>query len=402
MNMLKKWKPKIKLKKPYFIFVVFLLFSANIFSQKTLQLQTVIDSSLVNNPSVKAANATIQQQQHLVKSAINLPSPEILLQNPTGNFYTIGAQQSFDFPTVYSSQKKVQKENVKLAEIAKTRSSADLKYQISILYSELRFEQQSLQLLQQQDSIYSVIAINADRSFKAGTIDYIQSSFAKLQAGQVKTNLFVAQANYNSILQSIKTISGIKADFLADTNEVETLLKTDATIDQNTNLLFAKQEIIISEKRLKLERQKLLPGFNIGFINAGEKDTPFKNQLFAGLRIPLWFWQYKGNINAAKSQIEVSKFNSQNEILKTTVELQSAQSKNAAYKKALDFYKSDASKLASSLIDASNRFYKSGNYSVTEYLRNLNDAANIQKNYLELQKNYNQTIIYIQYLTGNL
>ena len=402
MNILKNCKPMIKLKKPHLSFVIFLLLSANVYSQKIFQLQTVIDSSLVNNPSVKAANAAVQQQQHLVKSAINLPSPEILLQNPTGNFYTIGAQQSFDFPTVYSSQKKVQKENVKLAEIAKTRSSADLKYQISILYSELLFEQQSLQLLQQQDSIYSVIAINADRSFKAGTIDYIQSSFAKLQAGQVKTNLFVAQANYNSILQSIKTISGIKADFLADTNEVETLLKTDATIDQNTNLLFAKQEIIISEKRLKLERQKLLPGFNIGFINAGEKDTPFKNQLFAGLRIPLWFWQYKGNINAAKSQIEVSKFNSQNEILKTTVELQSAQSKNAAYKKALDFYKSDASKLASSLIDASNRFYKSGNYSVTEYLRNLNDAANIQKNYLELQKNYNQTIIYIQYLTGNL
>ena len=402
MHIVKNWKSKIKLKKPHFIFVVALLFSANVFSQKTLQLQTIIDSSLVNNPSVKAANATVQQQQHLVKSAINMPPPEILLQNPTGNFYTFGAQQSFDFPTVYSSQRNIQKENVKLAEIAKTRSLADLKYQINILYSELGFEQQSLQLLQQQDSIYSVIAINADRSFKAGTIDYIQSSFAKLQAGQVKTNLFVAQANYNSILQSIKIISGIKSDFLAATNDTETLLKIDASIDQNKNVLFAKQQITISEKRLKLERQKLLPGFNIGFINAGDKDTPFKNQLFAGLRIPLWFWQYKGNINAAKSQIEVSNFNSQNEILRTNNELQSAQSKNVAYKKALDFYKSDGSKLALSLIDASNRFYKSGNYSVTEYLRNLNDAANIQKNYLELQKNYNQTIIYIQYLTGNL
>lgn len=402
MNIVKNWKSKTLLKKLNLFLVAFLLLSINVFSQKTLPLQTVIDSSLVNNPSIKAANATVRQQQHLVKSAINLPSPEILLQNPTGNFYTIGAQQSFDFPTVYSSQRKIQKENVKLAEIAKNRNVADLKYQISILYSELRFEQQSVQLLQQQDSIYSVIATNADRSFKAGTIDYIQSSFAKLQAGQVKTNLYVAQANYNSILQSIKTISGIKSDFLTDNKETETLFKTEANIDQNTNLLFAKQEIIISEKRLKLERQKLLPGFNIGFINAGEKNTPFSNQLFAGLRIPLWFWQYKGNINAAKSQIEVSKFNSQNEILRTTTEFQSAQSKNVAYKKALDFYKSDASKLATSLIDASNRFYKSGNYSVTEYLRNLNDAADIQKNYLEIQKNYNQSIIYIQYLTGNL
>lgn len=402
MNIFKNWISISMLLRKEIVFIAMLLLSINGFSQKMLPIQTVIDSSLVNNPSIKAANATIQQQQHLVKSAINLPSPEILLQNPTGNFYTLGAQQSFDFPTVYGSQRRIQKENVKLAEIAKNRNVADLKYQISILYSELRFEQKSVQLLQQQDSIYSIIATNADRSFKAGTIDYIQSSFAKLQAGQVKTNLYVAQANYTSILQSIKTISGIKSDFLTDDKDNETLLKTEASIDQNNNLLFAKQEIIISEKRLQLERQKLLPGFNVGFINAGEKDTPFKNQLFAGLRIPLWFWQYKGNINAAKSYVEVTKFNSQNEILRTTTELQSAQSKNLAYKKAIDFYKSDASKLATSLIDASNRFYKSGNYSVTEYLRNLNDAADIQKNYLEIQKNYNQSIIYIQYLTGNL
>jgi outer membrane protein TolC len=402
MNVFINWISKALLKKKHFIFISFLLLSANVYCQTTLPLQNVIDSSLVNNPSIKGANATVRQQQHLVKSAISLPSPEILLQNPTGNFYTIGAQQSFDFPTVYSSQRNIQKENVKLAELGKNRSLADLKYQISILYFELRFEQESLQLLQRQDSIYSVIAINADRSFNAGTIDYIQSSFAKLQAGQVKTNLYVAQANFNSILQSIKTISGIKSDFSTESKETATLLKAAITIDQNTNLLFAKQQITISEKRLKLERQKILPGFNVGFINAGDKDTSFKNQLFAGLRIPLWFWQYKGNINAAKSQIEVSKFNSENEILKTTTELESAQSKNIAYKKALDFYKSDASKLALSLIDASNRFYKSGNYSVTEYLRNLNDAASIQKNYLEIQKNYNQSTIYIQYLIGNL
>ena len=54
--------------------------------EKTFSLQTIIDSSLVNNPSIRATNATVQQQQHLMKSAINLPTPEILLQNLTGTF----------------------------------------------------------------------------------------------------------------------------------------------------------------------------------------------------------------------------------------------------------------------------------------------------------------------------
>ena len=121
MILFKNWKSKSLSKKQQLTFIALLLLSANAYSQNVVSLRTIIDSSLVNNPSIKAANASVKQQQHLVKSAMNLPSPEILLQNPTGTFYTVGAQQSFDFPTVYGSQRKIQKENVKLAEISKNR-----------------------------------------------------------------------------------------------------------------------------------------------------------------------------------------------------------------------------------------------------------------------------------------
>ena len=401
MNIFRNWKSKPVLNAQILAIISFFTLSNIVFCQTTISLQTIIDSALVYNPMIKASDSRVQQQQHLINSAINLPSPEVLMQNPTGTFYTFGVSQSFDFPTVYISQRNIQKENVKLAEMSQNRDVSDLKYQLSVLYWELHFEQQFLLRLEQQDSIYGVIAQNAQRSFEAGTIDYIQASFANLQAVQVKTNLYETQANYSSLLQKIKFISGIKTDFITENNSNKLFINS-IDINQNNSLLLANQELVISQKSLKLEQQKLLPGFTFGFLNQGEKNTAFRNQFFAGVKIPLWIWQYKGNLSAAKSQIEISEYNSENQILTITIELERAQLIKEAYKKAIDYYELDGSKRAESLIDAANRFYKSGNYSVTEYLRNLNDAADIKRIYLENLKKYNQSLIYIQYLTGNL
>ena len=165
---------------------------------------------------------------------------------------------------------------------------------------------------------------------------------------------------------------------------------------------YAKQQIAINEKRLQLERQKTLPGFTVAYLNQAEKTTPFQNRFYAGLRIPLWFWQYRGNIDAAKNQVEASKYNADANKLKLTAEMQSSYTKFMAYQQALDFYKSDILEQATALINASNRFFTSGNTSYTDFLRNLNDATEIQKNYWETVKNYNQTLTYIHYLTGKL
>lgn len=386
------------------LFSVFMA-GAEASAQDIISLTTVIDSSIRNSPAVKSSNAAVSQQQHLLKSAINLPSPEILLQNPTGHFYTIGVQQIFDFPTVYGAQRKIQKENIKLAETATKYTLMDVKYQLHILYSELQYQFQLMKLWQKQDSSYSKISENADRAFKAGTIDFIQSSFANVQAGQIRTNYNLSKANFYGTMQQIKTLSGIQVDFTPDSLTSIGILAigtTDTSISHNYSLLYDQQQIAINEKRVQLEKQKALPGFTVAFLNQGEKNTIFQNRFYAGLRIPLWFWQYNGNIKAAKVQVEVSKYDAAANKLQLTGEMQAAYVKYIAYSEALVLYNSNILRNANALTNALDRFYTSGNYSYTDYLRNLNDANEVKKTYWETLKNYNQTLIYIQYLNGTL
>ncbi len=380
--------------------------SANLSAQQVMSIKTVVDSSIHNSPALKRSNAVVSQQQHLLKSAVNLPNPEILLQNPTGHFYTVGVQQIFDFPTVYGAQRKIQKENIKLAETATKYTLMDVKYQVHVLYSELQYQYQLMKLWQKQDSAYRMISENADRAFKAGAIDFLQSSIARVQSGQIRTNYNLAMANYQGTMQQLKTLSGIAFDFIPDSltaiGNLISISTTDTSVSNNYSLLYDQQQIAINERKVNLEKQKALPGFTIAFLNQGEKSTIPQNRFYAGLRIPLWFWQYKGNIAAAKSQVEASKYQAEADKMQLAGEMQAAYMKYIAYSEALLFYHSDILQGANAMTSASNRFYTSGNTTYSDYLRNLNDANDVRKNYWETMKNHNQALIYILYLNGTL
>lgn len=376
-----------------------------IYAQQVMPLKTIVDSALKYSPALKSSQAVVSQQQHLLRSAVNLPNPEILLQNPTGHFYTLGIQQTFDFPTVYGAQRKIQKENIKLAESGAKLTGMDVRYQVHILYSELQYQYELMKLWQLQDSFFHKIADNAGRAFKAGSIDFVQASFARVQAGQVRTSYNLAKASYTGILLQLKTISGIPEDFIPDSlTTISSFLvsPSDTSIANNYSLIYSRQQIEINEKRVQLEKQKTLPGFTVAYLNQGEKNTIFQNRFYAGLRIPLWFWQYKGNIEAAKKQVEASKYNADANLLQLSSEMQAAYGRYMAYAGALLYYSSDILNEAAALTKASDRFYASGNTSYRDYLGNLNEANEVRKSYLETLKNHNQALIYILYLNGTL
>ena len=83
-----------------------------VFSQSVITVEEAVAKAIKTNRNVQAASQKIIQQKQLVKSAINLPNPEFFWESPTGNFYTGSITQSFEFPSVYSNQHRLQKQQV--------------------------------------------------------------------------------------------------------------------------------------------------------------------------------------------------------------------------------------------------------------------------------------------------
>jgi outer membrane protein, heavy metal efflux system len=121
----------------------------------------------------------------------------------------------------------------------------------------------------------------------------------------------------------------------------------------------------------------------------------------AGITVPLWFWQYSGNIRAAKLGVQIA----HQQYLARQQELSAEllQARNDLFKSlsVLQYYESTALLQAQTIIAASQRYFQSGETEYTMHLRTMGDAYAIQRAHLDAIRDYNMAAIRLNYLNGN-
>ena len=389
------------------IVLIGLLLIANAYSQKIISEIDAVSMAVKNSRNISAAGLSVLQQKQLLKSSINLPNPEVFIESPTGNFYTCSITQSTEFPTVYSRQYQLQKQRIILAEKERGLTENEVKFQVKQLYLLLQYTSAQQQQLYVQDTVYERISKAAGRQFDAGQIDYLQKIFAETQYGEIHNQYLQAQLTISSLQSQFQYLTGLQETFVV--MPLNTSLVIDFTITNDSSVFTANPSIqifnqaeLIAQKNIELQKAKTLPGLAFGYFNQGEKSTPIFNRFRFGLTVPLWFGQYKSNINAAKTEWEINKQKTTGLTQQLFVQLIQAQNELAIYTQSLKYYQTIGIKKANEIITTARRFFDSGEKDYINYLRNINDAYSIQLKYLEANKNYNQSILSIKYLTGTL
>jgi outer membrane protein TolC len=376
------------------------------FCQKQISEADAVIMAVKNSKNISASDLVIKQQKQLLKSSINLPNPEVFAESPTGKFYTASITQSIEFPSVYGKQYQLQKQRIGLAEKEKGVTEAEIKYQVKQLYLLLQYSDTLQKRLYIQDTAYERIAISAIRQFDAGQIDYLQKVFTETQYGEIHNQYLQSQINASSLQSQLQFLTGLQEPFRAVhlTNLLSdiAMLQDSAALSSNPSIQLYKQTQIISQKNIELQKNKALPGLAFGYFNQGERSTPIGNRFRFGITVPLWFWQYKGNINAAKTELEINQQKTNGLQQQLSIELIQAQNNFAINEQSLKYYQTTGIKKANEIINTAKRFFESGETDYINYLRNINDAYSLQLKYLEAIKNYNQSILSIKYLTGTL
>lgn len=384
-----------------------ILAASGLKAQTLLTENDAVVKALKNSKNASAALLSIQQQRQLLKSAINLPNPELTWQSPSGLFYTGGVSQSLEFPTVYAKQYQLQKQQAGLAETQKVLTDVQVSYQVRTLYLNIQYNDSLKNQLYIQDTIYSKLASSAQRQFDAGQIDYLQKTFAETQYGEINNQFEQAKLSYSSLINQLKFITGLTDSITIEPLKVYLLNGSlefyggdTSLLSKNAELLISKQTEAISQKSLELQRNKVLPGLVFGYLNQSDRNTSIKQRFQFGLTIPLWFWQYKGHINAARTELAVTQQRTAGLQQQLQVQLIQLQNELAVNTQSLTYYQNTGLRKSNEIITTSKRFLSSGETDYINYLRNINDAYVIKQKYLEALKNVNQNIITINYLTG--
>ncbi len=380
---------------------VFLGLSSSLFGQGITTPEAAIRAALQNHPLAHAAAFDAQAKKYAEKSALNIPNPEVSAESPTGDFYTIGVSQAFEFPTVYTRQKQVAKAETSLAKTGQLVQENDLRYRVRTFFLDAQVAVFQSQQWAQRDSFYQAIATTANRQFSAGEIDFLQKTLMENEAGKVRLERLGMDIKAASAQQQLATFSGLsdlgtlpplQAD-TAGTNAIQGFA-------ENPSLRYAQQNEQVATAQISLAKSRVLPNLSLGYMNQAARNSPIDYRFRASIGIPLWAGQYQGGINAAKAESQAAQARSEAESQALALQQQRSRVDARMALSQVQYYEKEALPRSQALIAAALRMREAGQIDYLALLRILDEAYAVQREYATQLHAFNTARIQLQYLAG--
>ena len=387
--------------------LLLLLVTASGFSQTRLHLDDLMALSLKNNKGIQAGSLMVDQAETLKGTAFHFDKTDVFYRFDENNLalngdplHVFGAQQQFEFPTVYGAKNTLQKANFNLQKSAYEIQQKQLFKTLSAAYYDYQIGNQKAKLYKTLDSVYSQFAHAANRRFELGETNYLEKVTAQAKLRQI-TN------TYSKIQQEITTsyaeiVSLVQAGDSLDIalEKPEKLTVRNPMGLQETEAAFLEQRQEVSDAQKRLEENRLLPDINLEYFqgtNQGLGTSLYGVQL--GLKIPLFFFGHSSTLKSAKINTKITALENHQLTIATNQKYTALMAQLEQQSKELTYYEVEGGQLSEQILKAASGNFSNGEINFFQYIQSLENAYDIQLNYLDVLNRYNQTVLEINYLT---
>ncbi|MEQ7801934.1 CusA/CzcA family heavy metal efflux RND transporter [Pedobacter sp. ASV1-7] len=384
-------------------------------AQTPITLQAAIDTAIKNNLTIKNEKLKTRYQQALIKTSANIPQTNVSAEvGQINSSYTdtkFGINQSFSFPTVYSRQNKLLREDWKSGMLTLALKEADLKKEVSQIFYFIVYLQQKKKLLLQSDSLYTGFYKKAELRLLKGESNILEKTSAetllaqiKMQLRQVEADEEVSQLHFLILLNSTNRFKPI-----IETKPIARLELVRFDLDEHPAIKVALQDQEIAKATIAVEKSKLLPELSLGYNNGSFKGTGPDEKLYTrsnrfstvqlGLGIPIFTQYVKAKINSAKINMLLAKSNYDLNFQKLSAEYQSMLGQYQNHLQTVAYFEAKSVKNADLIMKTANQQLNSGNINYLDWVQLINQATAVKSDYLEAVKNLNETLVLLNYLT---
>lgn len=410
------------MKKCFFI-TLFLLITLSARSQQVLTLEQAIETALKKNGSVQAETYNVASQRALKKTGFDLPKTNVSLQYGQYNSYSKNDNNLMITQTIpfaaFGSQSALNRSLVVSSELKKAATENELVFQVKQVYYQLAFLKAKQKLLVHQDSIYGGFLKAASLRYKTGEANLLEQTTAETQRNEVRNLLTKNQADQLVIRTQLKTL--INSEELPDITDTElnkisfSNILDSVAVQANPSARYMRQQMQVANDEKKVESAKAAPEIMLGFFTQtliGIQDTESGSGAIAtssdrftgfqvGLAIPLWFIPHQGRVKAAEYDRQSAESNYHYFSKTLQGQYQQAMQEYTKNKNSLDYYTTSALPNAELILKQTLLAFSNGEIGYAEYLLGVQKAIAIKEGYLLTLNDYNQSIIYIEFLSGN-
>ncbi|MFA5849228.1 MAG: CusA/CzcA family heavy metal efflux RND transporter [Bacteroidales bacterium] len=413
---IKLWPPSLRRGKSILmLFPLFLLANLQAVEAKgqvvltdVLTLDKAIDLALLNNREYNAYKLKIEQNKALVSSAFAIEKTKIFRGNDQNNIAEngyplniMGIEQTFSFPSVYTSQFRVNKSSVTLAENELEQQRLILTMNVSKAYYRIVYLMNKEVLYRKLDSLYKSFVKDADIRHNLGDISNLERMNANASQQQVRLALNSVNYEIDMAYKRLSKLLHIDTQIMIPFEPLSELYPKEPVIEKDPGLLYKQMETKQQQELLLLERNKMLPDINLSFFNGTNRYQDAKNYsgYQVGISLPVFFAGDRARIRAGKIGVAISKNMEENYIKAINTKILELKSELKKHSEFMEYYHNTGCALSREIVKSAQRSYAVGDIDSYRLVQSIENAMTIETEYLDHLAQYNDIVLEINHLT---
>lgn len=383
-------------------------------AQQPINLQEAIELAIKNNRELKSEKLNIEYLQKLKDAAINIPSTNVGFEYGQLNsaFYDnrFLISQSFKFPAVYRSQKKLADAELQNGIVNTHFKELELKKEVSKVYYDLLYMQEKQRILLSTDSLFQIFLAKTSLRYEKGESNILEKTTAELLIGNIKSQLREIQFDYGTLMLKFKWLLNSDSDFQVLSSEFKRQIPDLLEQQKLTDHPFLKrleQQNVITRAKFDLEKSKQMPDILLGYndmsmLGTGANDRIYtsRNSRFRsyqiGFGVPIFFRAQKYIVESEKIKVGIAE--NEFEVGKTHFKLQYDMANLRLNKnlQTLNYFEKVGLLKADTILSTAKKQFEAGEINYLEWTMLVNNAVNIRSEYIDSVKNFNESVLEIE------
>ena len=388
----------------------------------TIDLNSAISASIETNPNSRVARLGEEYQSVLKgsvrdygKTNINLTFGQYNSLIAYDNNITIS--QNIPNPIYLKRLTELADANINASKMQAGIYKNQITYQVKSIYYSLLYRKEQRKLNEDLITLYEKILRAADIRFKTGETNILEKYNANTRLQEAISQKLQTEEYIKIHLEQLKRYTGNQTiEDIADAMLIEKFLDLSpesSMFNNNPDLLALKSQIEIAKEEIRVEKSRLLPDFSVGYFNQSLVGNFEKNGVSKfygvgkrfqgvelGISIPIFAKAQKAKIKAAEinQQIQEAKVDAFSFSLSQRGSTLLSDLKRLQIQ--INFYRETALPQAKLLISKSQRAFEVGEMDYYQVSQSINNAVEVQKQYIESLNQYNQTAIELELISG--
>ena len=281
------------------------------------------------------------------------------------------------------------------------RKKRTLTRDISGAYYTVVYLQNKLQKFSQMDSLYSRYSRAAEISYRQGEQSYLEMLNAQSKQNQITLRQRQIEHDIRTAMDQLAALMHYDSLFTVPEKELIRLDPLAGEAASDPGLKYLQNGVLQQQALVNVEKNRLLPDLTLSYFNGSNRYAGSRNyQGFeVGIGIPLFFSEQRGRIKAGQHSMDAAINLQAHYVRQYQHRVTGLMTGIHKYEESIRYYEESGQSLSRELSRYAEQSYAAGEIDFFRFVQSLDNAIEIELNYLDNLFEYNKLVLEINFLT---